>query len=194
MPPFRTRLARFTDPSQFNLRPSGPGQVLDIGCGNRKYPGAIGMDISGDTEADIIHDLDVYPWPLEDDSVDQVLMQDVIEHIAEPYRLMAELHRICRSDARVQLRTPHYSSVLAYSDPTHRHAFSALGIRSLAEPGFSHYSAARFDVISVTIDTWLPYRLLGIGKVANRWTDVYERYAAFTFTSMNVRAEFRVLK
>ena len=107
----------------------------------------------------------MHPYPLEDGAFDQILMQDVIEHVREPYDLMRELHRIGRPGARVHLRTPHFSSVLAYSDPTHRHAFSAAAIRALAEPGFAHYTAARFRVVHVTLDLWAPFRAIGIGAL-----------------------------
>lgn len=187
----RSLLGRLTDPSQFDLRPTGPGDVLDLGCGQRKYPGAVGVDISPGTDAAIVHDLDSYPWPIEDSSFDQVLAQDVIEHIREPYRFMEELARICRPGATVQLRTPHFSSVLAYSDPTHRHYLSLAGVRALADPGFGHYADSRFEVVSVRADSWLPFRLLGVEWLANRWPDLYERYFAFIVTSMNIRAVFR---
>lgn len=176
------------------LRPSGAGTVLDLGCGQKKFPGAVGVDISADTDADVVHDLDVFPYPLEDDSFDQILMQDVIEHVREPYAVMGELHRIGRPGARVHLRTPHFSSVLAYSDPTHRHAFGAEAIRGLAQPGFSHYTQVRFRVVHVTLDLWTPFRLIGIEKLANTRTDLYERYLAFRFPAMNIRAELEVLK
>src|SRR5207253_10636405 len=38
----------------YRLRPTGRGAVLDVGCGSDKYPGAIGIDISEDTEADVV--------------------------------------------------------------------------------------------------------------------------------------------
>jgi SAM-dependent methyltransferase len=186
-------LDRLTDPSQFDLHASGSGSVLDVGCGSKKHPGAIGIDRSADTQADIVHDLDVVPWPLEDDRFDEILLQDVIEHLRDPYAVFAELHRVARPGARVLLRTPHFSSALAYSDPTHVHYFSAAAIRALAEPGFAHYSAARFSVVSLTLDLWLPFRALGIAALANRWPDLYEKYFAFRFPAMNIRAELRVL-
>ena len=65
---------------------------------------------------------------------------------------------------------------------------------SLATPGFAHYSATRFRVVHVTLDLWLPFRLLGIEALANRRVDLYERYLAFRFPAMNIRAEFEVLK
>jgi SAM-dependent methyltransferase len=189
----RDLLARLTDPEQFDLRPTGPGDVLDVGCGAKKWPGAIGLDISSDTDADVVHDLNEFPYPFEDDSFDQVLMQDVIEHVHEPIRVMDELHRICRPGARIQLRTPHFSSMLAYSDPTHTHYFSAEAIRTLAEPRFSHYTAVRMRVVHVTIDLWLPFRALGVGHLVRRFPIQYESYLAFRFPAMNIRAEFEVL-
>jgi len=191
----RRLLARVTDPEQFRLEPSGPGPVLDLGCGNKKHPGAVGVDISPDTEADIVLDLDRVPYEgLDDDSFDQILCQDVLEHVAEPVRVMEELYRVARPGARIHVRTPHYSSVLAYGDPTHRHYFAVLAVRSLAEPGFSHYTPVRMRVVSVGLDFWTPFRLTGLARLANRHLDLYERYFAFLFPAMNIRAEFEVLK
>ncbi|HEY3830260.1 MAG TPA: methyltransferase domain-containing protein [Solirubrobacteraceae bacterium] len=187
-------LNRLTDPHQFDLVPSGPGAILDIGCGSSKTPGAVGLDVSADTDADVVHDLDAFPYPIEDASFDQILLQDVLEHVQRPIALFEELHRIARPGARIQLRTPHFSSVLAYGDPTHRHYFSTIAIRSLAEPRFAHYTDIRFRVVHVTLDLWLPFRAAGIGALANRFPDTYEKYLAFRFPAMNMRAEFEVLK
>ncbi len=187
-------LKAMADPHAFDLRPSGPGTILDIGCGAEKTPGAVGLDISPDTAADIVHDLDVFPYPVEDSGFDQILLQDVIEHVAQPIRVFEELHRIARPGGRIQLRTPHFSSVLAYGDPTHRHYFSTLAIRSLAQPRFAHYSDRRFRVVHITLDLWLPWRVLGLGALANRFPEAYEKYLAFRFSAMNIRAELEVLK
>ena len=187
-------LRSLIDPEQYRLAPTVPGRVLDLGCGSKKYPGAFGVDLSADTDADLAHDLDVVPYPLEDDRFDCVLMQDVIEHVANPYDVMAEVHRITRSGGRVLLRTPHFSSALAYGDPTHRHALSAAALRTFAEPGFAHYTAARFRIVSVRLDLWLPFRLIGIEYLANRYPDLYEKYFAFRFPAMNLRAELEVIK
>ncbi len=125
--------SRLSDPRQFDLAPTGGGQILDIGCGAAKVPGAVGLDISADTAADIVHDLDSFPYPIADSSFDQILLQDVIEHVSEPIRVFEELHRIARPGARVQLRTPHFSSVLAYGDPTPI-AITSRRLRSVRSP------------------------------------------------------------
>jgi SAM-dependent methyltransferase len=190
----RGLLGRLVDPHQFDLLPTASGEILDVGCGSSKVPGSIGLDISPNTAADIVHDLDVFPYPIEDDSFDEILLQDVIEHVAEPIRLFEELHRIARAGARIQLRTPHFSSVLAYGDPTHRHYYSTLAIRSLAEPRFTHYTSVRMRIVQIILDMWLPFRAIGLGLLANRFPGPYEKYLAFRFPTMNIRAEFEVLK
>jgi SAM-dependent methyltransferase len=190
----RDPIARLADPHQFDLAPTGTGSVLDVGCGASKFPGSTGLDISPETAADVVHNLDDFPYPLESDSFDQILLQDVIEHVADPIGVFEELHRVSRPGARIQLRTPHFSSVLAYGDPTHRHYFSTLAVRSLAEPRFAHYTEVRFRAIHVTLDMWLPFRAVGLARLFNSRQETYEKYFAFLFTTMNIRAEFEVVK
>jgi len=43
-------------------------KILDVGCGNAKTAHAIGIDSNPTTQADVIHDLNVYPWPIESNS------------------------------------------------------------------------------------------------------------------------------
>ena len=193
MADLRGFLGRVTDPHRFDLVPATDGRVLDVGCGSAKRPGAVGLDISPDTDADIVHDLDEFPYPIEDSSFDVVVMQDVLEHVREPIRVMDEMHRILRPGGRVIVRTPHFSSALAYGDPTHRHYFSAMALRSLAQPRFDHYTSRRFAVRYVRIDLWLPFRALGIQRLANRFPDTYEKYLAFRFPAMNLQAEYEVI-
>jgi SAM-dependent methyltransferase len=176
------------------LRPSGGGAVLDLGCGRRKFPGALGVDRSSDTDADMIFDLNERPYPLEDSSFDQIHCQDVLEHVDEPLAVLTELHRVGRDRARVHIRTPHFSSVLAYSDFTHRHVFSALAFELLERPLFEHYTEARFRVIDVRLDFWRPFRIIGIAALANRFIGPYERIAAHWFPAANIRAELEIVK
>jgi SAM-dependent methyltransferase len=91
---------------------------LDIACGTQKQEGFIGIDIAGDV-ADIIHDLDIYPWPFEDNSIDEVYCCHYLEHSKEIMKFMNECYRIMKPEAQMMIISPYYSSVRAMQDPTH---------------------------------------------------------------------------
>src|SRR5712691_11038525 len=94
--------------------------VLDVGCGNAKTPVAVGIDANANTQADIVHDLDVFPWPLPSDEFERIVCGHIAEHVADTIRFMEEVHRVARASARVEIVTPHFSNRFAFTDPTHR--------------------------------------------------------------------------
>src|SRR3954452_6290436 len=101
--------------------------VLDVGCGKKKIEAnAIGIDMSPDSAADHVWNLDQYPWPLAADCFDRIHMSHVIEHLEDPMRAMAEVWRVARNGADVFVTTPHFSSHNSYTDPTHRRHLAAL--------------------------------------------------------------------
>jgi len=95
---------------------------LDLGCGTHKREGHVGVDISPDCGADIVHDLRVTPWPFADASVDEVHCAHFFEHLdgTERLRFMEELFRILKPGATARVVTPYWTSMDAIQDPTHR--------------------------------------------------------------------------
>lgn len=174
--------------------PAGAMGVLDLGCGTHKEPGAVGVDRFPDTDADVLHDLDRLPYPFPDSSFDRIVCRDVLEHLVDVLAVMAELHRVGRPGARVELRTPHFSSCLAYADPTHRHAFALQSLDHLAgtvpTPGYH----AQFEVVARRLVFWRSLRLLGVEWLANRFPLAYEKLFAFWCPAMNIEAVLRVVK
>ena len=71
--------------------------MLDLGCGNKKRPGAIGVDFNERTDADIIHDLNILPYPFEDSSFDEIYIDNCLKHLDDTLGIMEELHRICKA-------------------------------------------------------------------------------------------------
>ena len=82
---------------------------IDLGCGMRKEKGAIGIDINPATKADIIHDLNVFPYPLEDNKFDIIFCYDILEHLADTVRVMEEIYRFAKPNAIVIIKVPHYA-------------------------------------------------------------------------------------
>jgi len=97
---------------------------LDIACGAAKKEGFTGIDIAAIEGVDIVHDLNVYPWPIESDSVDEVWCSHYIEHTPDLIKFMNEIYRIMKKDASATFISPYYTSVRCWQDPTHLRAIS----------------------------------------------------------------------
>ena len=50
-------------------------KILDLGCGANKYPGSIGIDRLKLPGVDIVHDLNVFPYPFKNNSFEKVFVQ-----------------------------------------------------------------------------------------------------------------------
>ena len=94
---------------------------LNLGCGNKRMPGFVNVDKFG--SPDLRHDLEVFPWPWPDNSVGEVVMNHVLEHLGESTAtflgIMKELYRVCAGGARVVIAVPHPRSDDFLNDPTH---------------------------------------------------------------------------
>lgn len=95
---------------------------LDIACGKNKKNGFTGVDIW--KGADIVVDLKKFPWPFEDNSVDEIFCSHYIEHTPDLISFANELYRIMKPGAKAEIIAPYYSSIRAWQDPTHLRAIS----------------------------------------------------------------------
>lgn len=146
-------------------------EALDIGCGQRKLPGAVGMDIVNDSTADIIHDTSVIPWPFEDNYFDVVFANHFVEHAENLIDFFNETHRILKPGGRFIMQVPYFRSVDAYTDPTHRHFFTSQSLDYVIEgTKLSEYSYTmkRFKRIGF----WYGWP----AKAKNPLTRLFKRY------------------
>ena len=155
---------------------------LNLGSGNKKRTDAFNVDIVADTHPDLVHNLNHRPWPLPDEHFAEVHAYDVIEHLDDVVATMEEIHRVCRHGATIHITVPHFSCSNAFTDPTHRHYFSALSFNYFTgEHEFSFYTNKRFRTRArqIVFQTSLVNKI--IWRLANRWPQKYgERYANYT--------------
>ncbi len=88
------------------LPPRAPILILDVGCGIRKQPGAIGIDRNPASQPDVLVDLDKFPYPFPDNSFDRITAIHVIEHLSDVIRSMEEFHRLLRPGGTLRIETP----------------------------------------------------------------------------------------
>jgi SAM-dependent methyltransferase len=96
---------------------------LNVGCGNDARTGWVNLDVKPLPGVDVVHDLESLPLPFADEEFDEILCQDVLEHL-EYIPLLRELHRLLRRGGRITIRVPHFTSRNNYVDPTHKRLFS----------------------------------------------------------------------
>lgn len=159
-----------------------PLKILDLGCGKKKRPGSIGVDYSDRHNADVIHDLNIFPYLFESDSIDQIYLDNVLEHLDKPMRVMEEVHRITKQGGGVKVIVPYFRSVWAFIDPTHNTFYT---VDSFAYYDPDHiicqrydYVKTRFKVERVVFNETLTNRWFKkiVIKLANKWPHRYEYY------------------
>lgn len=96
---------------------------LNLGCGYNKLEGWLNVDRFDACAPDLVCDLEQTPWPFEDSSVDEVLLNHALEHLgADSDRFLAiiqELYRVCHGGATVRINVPHPRHDDFMNDPTH---------------------------------------------------------------------------
>ncbi len=113
-------------------RPSGPAAAapvttlaladkLNLGCGRFKKPGFVNVDCDPALEPDVVQDLNALPYPFPAGRFHVIEADHVLEHLHEPFRVMAELHRLLRSGGRLVVRVPHFSRGFTHAD--HKRGF-----------------------------------------------------------------------
>ncbi len=109
---------------------------LNIGGGLEKKEGFINVDIL--KGADIEHDLNIFPYPFEDNSIDYIFCSHTLEHLKEPEQFFREVQRILKEGARCEIIVPHYKHPGAYSCFGHRGFYDVSAIYHVTmEGGFT---------------------------------------------------------
>jgi len=174
-------------------------KVLELGCGPTKRAGVIAIDFNPESAADIIHDLNVFPYPLCGDTFDEIICEHVLEHLDNLIRVMEELHRVAKPHALVRIYAPYFSSIHYYRDPTHQIFFSAhtfdYFIQGKSVYSFG-YSTARFKLqkveFPVTPGSGPAKRL--VFWLINRHIDFYEHHLAFILPRHLIYYELLIVK
>lgn len=63
------------------LEKNNLGIKIDLGCGAQKQPGFVGIDNRPLPGVDIVHDLELFPWPLPDECASVVMSSHLLEHL-----------------------------------------------------------------------------------------------------------------
>jgi SAM-dependent methyltransferase len=179
-----------------DLTPNGTiPRRLNLGCGQRKLPDCLNVDLRPGVEPDLVWDLDRRPYPLPRKHFEHIYAYDVVEHVASVQDFVEEAHALLAPGGILEITTPHFSSANSFTDPTHRHH---LGYSSFdyftAGSQWSFYSGVRFEIAhrSLVFHMSLPGKLMS--RLANRHPELYERRLAWIWPAWFLVFKLRALE
>jgi SAM-dependent methyltransferase len=170
---------------------------LDLGCGQNKEPGYVGMDIIPGPAVDVVHSFDSFPYPFDDNVFDEVKCMSSLEHVEDLVKTVSEIHRILKPGGILKVWCPHYSGPDAYRDPTHKTFFAyttfdrfTVGGSYLAqENGMFRYVRRMFGIPERgSLLKSLPK------KLANRFPELYETALCWYMPSKTIYYELQAVK
>ncbi len=124
------------------------GVLVDVGCGEKPYKRIfaphvtrhLGIDIRPGTSGAVDVVGDAYSTNLPDGACDTLLCTEVLEHLEEPARALAEMRRILKADGHVILTVPFFWHV--HEAPRDFFRYSEYGLRHL-------FQNAGFEVVTI---------------------------------------------
>lgn len=96
---------------------------LNLGCGTDIKEEWVNLDSSPLPGVDVVHDIATLHLPFGDEEFDEILCQDILEHL-DYVPVLQDLHRILKPGGTLTIRVPHFTSKHNFIDPTHQRLFS----------------------------------------------------------------------
>lgn len=102
---------------------------LDIGVGRKKGDGFIGIDTmqindsAGRLVVDHVMDIEILPLPFDESSVDNIKVDNVLEHLENLRFVLNECHRVLKKDGVLFGIVPVAGTPNDFKDPTHKRHF-----------------------------------------------------------------------
>lgn len=125
---------------------------LNLGCGLKNIDGFVGVDCVPTSAASVVHNLNNFPYPFDDNSVSEIILDNVLEHLDDVIKVMEETYRLLEPGALIKINVPYFKSNSAYTDPTHRHFFTETSFKYFTTDNtLNYYTPARFEIIKTEL-------------------------------------------
>jgi len=155
---------------------------LNLGSGRFPKKGYINVDLF--EKADLKCDLNKFPYPFKENSFDVIEADHVLEHLEDPFKVMKEIHRIAKNNAKVIIRVPHFSR--GFTNPEHKRGFD-INFPYYFNPSFKgSYQGVEFKLESLklkwfaqpylkktVLSKYTFYALSVIGKIINFIANIF---------------------
>ena len=166
---------------------------INLGCGDKRVAGFLGVDRYRSAAAELLCDIE-RALPFRESSIDELHLDNLIEHVLDVAALVRELVRVARDGARITIVTPHFSSLASWMDPTHLHHLSYDSMRHFETEYLRDALPGRIRVTGRKLSFGGGFFGL-MGRAFFRLSpEFYERKLAFVFRASTLRFELTVGK
>lgn len=136
---------------------------LNFGSGRERLEGFYNVDIMEEEGIDKSFDFDKFPYPLEDNSFDEIKCRNVLEHCHFPKKVMQEFWRIGKEGCIINIEVPYVNSRSAFSILDHCSYFNRWSFVYLnLDEDKESYETLENHAIPQRFLFWLPMWLLKI--------------------------------
>ena len=142
---------------------------LHLGCGNIKKEGYINIDIDKNVNPDMVLDL-TEPLPFENESVDDIICINTLEHIPNPVNLLRECHRVLKPKGKFRFRVPLANTFTSYCDMTHINFFTPQSFKERIYYGYKFSSKKIWVTLPLFHMIKFPYQFMYLNKFIEIFT------------------------
>jgi hypothetical protein len=149
---------------------------LNLGCGSQLLDGYINVDKFGNPNLQL--DLETLPWPWADNSVAEVQLIHVLEHLGHStdtyLGIFQELYRICRDGAMIKVVVPHPRHDTFLHDPTHVRPITPVGLAMFSKRMNQIWEEQGSPITLLAFYLDVDFELIHTKyKPSHRWFEVY---------------------
>ena len=172
---------------------------LNLGCGKDIRNGWVNLDFIKNDGVDVIHNLNEYPYPFENNTFDEIIAINLMEHLDRPSDFIREIWRISKPNAKIEIETPHFSSAVAWQDITHIRPFSLLTLMHYDEKYLGSSSLLNANervrfVVDASPVMFRGYRWIGLNILAKKYPMFYEKFLTYLFQIAGVNFKLKAIK
>lgn len=125
---------------------------LNLGCGKKYIDGYINCDFVSSVKAEKHFNLNNIPYPFPDNFADEILLDNVLEHLIDVTTVMEEMYRLLKKNGVLKIFVPYFKSDGAFNDPTHLHYFSERSMDYYSTDfEYNYYSKARYKIVQANL-------------------------------------------
>jgi SAM-dependent methyltransferase len=159
------------------------GEGMEVLTGNSAFE-LVATDVSWGPQTALI--CDAHDIPFDDESFDGVVIQAVLEHVVDPYRCVAEVHRVLKQNGLVYAETPFMQQVhmgaydfTRFTHSGHRRlfrSFSEVASGPICGPGMALAWSYQYFLLSFTTSKVLRGLIRAFASVTAFYLKYFDRY------------------